>query len=271
MAGSAGPDDMTVCGGGVSESGTLDEKLARNSFVWKLTMLPARYENGLETFDLEWARYRRDGGGRPSAQGKATVTLAEGQRQIVDLVHGAPGPGNCQGESTLIELGAAVREDPKLAQTILQYDMWLTHRSARGEAQVRHFVGMGRQGTELQFAFLPLRFPVPQLVTNQVPYDVITSVLGTLRGRLQDDGRIALSVDTTRRDGLGPRGEIELPAPSGRSSLPAVAGVTPPPRRGPVPRAADPVTVADGRVIVEDALFFEGQRTSLVLQVRPIR
>jgi hypothetical protein len=65
--------------------------------------------------------------------------------------------------------------------------------------------------------------------------------------------------------------EIELPAPSGRSSLPAVAGVTPPPLRGAVPRAADPVIVSAGRVIVEDALFFEGQRTSLVLQVRQVR
>jgi hypothetical protein len=294
VAGSSHPDDMTVCGGGVSEVGTLEAKLAGHSFVWKLTVLPAKYENGRQTFDLEWARYRRDGGGRPSAQGKATVTLAEGQRQVVDLVHGASSSGNCRAGSTLIELGASVREDPKLAQAILQYDMWLTHRSGRGPDQVRHFVGMGRQGAQVEFAFVPLRFPVPQLVPNQLSYDVITTVLGTLRGRLQADGRIVLSVDTTRRDGLGPRGEgpvagggssgvkrlevapaeaveIELPIARGRSSMPAVAGIAPSPRRGPAPRPTQPVTVADGRVTVEDALFFEGQRTSLVLQVRQVR
>ena len=88
VAGSSHPGDMTVCGGGVSEVVTLAEKLAGHSFVWKLTILPASYENGRQTFDLDWARYRRDGGERPSAQGKATVTLSEGQPYVVDLVHG---------------------------------------------------------------------------------------------------------------------------------------------------------------------------------------
>jgi hypothetical protein len=285
---------MTVCGGGVSEVGTLDDKLARSSFVWKLTVLPVSYENGRETFELEWARYRRDGGGRPSAQGKTTLTLAEGQRQVVDLVHGAPGSGNCPGASTLIEVGAGVRENPKFAQAILQYDMWLTHKGTGGEPQVRHFAGMGVQGAEVTFAFVPLRFAVVQRIPNQAAYDVITSVTGTVRGRLQEDGRIELSVDTTRRDGMGPRGEgptgehggsgvkrlevtpseaveIELPAAGDRSSLPAVAGVTPSVRRGPAPKLTDPVTVADGRVTVDDALFFTGYRTSLVVQVRQVR
>lgn len=293
-AGTTHPGEMTLCGGGVGGDGAVGDKLKRSSFVWMLTTLPVKYENGRGTFDLEWARYRADNGERPVAQGKWTLTLAEGQTQVVDLVHGAPGSGNCNAESTLVEVGVAVKEDPKLAQTVLQYDLWLTHHSPDGEQKVRHFVGMGTQGAEVAFAFVPLRFPVPQLVSNQLPYDLIMSVLGKLRGRVSADGRIALAVDTTRNDGMGPRGEpatgygggsgskfveiaegeaieIELPVGSGSSSRPAFAGVTPPPRAGGRVPDTEPVTVRDGRVTVEEGLFFKGHRTSLVVQVRQVR
>ena len=145
----------------------------------------------------------------------------------------------------------------------------------------------------MAFAFVPLRFPVPQLVSNQLPYDLITSVLGKLRGRVSADGRISLAVDTTRNDGMGPRGEpptgygggsgskfveiadgeaieIELPVGSGSSSRAAFAGVTPTPRAGGRVPETEPVTVRDGRVTVEEGLFFKGHRTSLVVQVRQV-
>jgi hypothetical protein len=292
-AGTTHPEEMTLCGGGVGGDGPIDQMLKHSSFVWRLTTVPVKYENGRATFDLEWARYRADNGDRAVAQGKSTLTLAEGQRQVVDLVHGAPGSGSCNAESTLIEVGVAVKEDPKLAQNILQYDLWLTHQTPDGDRKVRHFVGMGLQGAEVAFAFVPLRFPVPQLVSNQLPYDLIMSVLGKLRGRVTPEGRIALTIDTTRSDGMGPRGEpatgngsgsgskflemaegeaveIELPAGSGRSSRQAFAGVTPPPRAGAPVRETDPVSVRDGRVTVEEGLFFQGHRTSLVVQVRRV-
>jgi hypothetical protein len=292
-AGTTHPEEMTLCGGGVGGDRPIADMLKSSSFVWKLTTRPTKYENGRGTFDLEWARYRADSGDRAVAQGSSTLTLAEGQRQAVDFVRGAPGSGSCTAESTLIEVAVAVREDQKLAQTILQYDLWLTHRSPDGEQKVRHFVGMGAQGAEVAFAFVPLRFGVPQVVSNQQPYDLITSVLGKLRGRVTPDGRITLAVDTTRNDGMGPPGEpasgygggsgskylemaegeaieIELPAASGRSSRPAFAGVIPPPRAGAPDRVTEPVSVRDGRVIVDESLFFQGHRTSLVVQIRRV-
>ena len=290
-AGSSNPSAMTVCGGGVSETRSLEELLARNSFVWQMKIVPTKYEKGAGTFDLEWARYQADGAGRPSASGKATLTLREGERQPVDFVHGLP--ASCQAEAAMVEVAIGMRENRRFAQAILQYDMWLTHRPASGEPLVRRFVAMGSHGTDVAFTFVPLRFLVPQLAPDQPQYDVIVSVLGTIKGRLQTDGRIALTLDTTRRDGLGPRGdaplanggnggrkflevapgeavEIELPAGSGRMGLPAKVGVTPPPRlrqQGPL---AEAISITNGRVMVENGLFFQGQRTSLIVKVRPI-
>ncbi len=294
FAGTSRPEELTLCGGGVGGDAPIEGMLKENSFVWKITTVPVKYEAGRATLDLEWARYRADSGTRPAAQGKLTLTVADGQRQVIDLAHGAAGSTGCNAESILVEVGVALQAEPRLAHAILQYDLWLTHQATDGAKQVRHFVGMGTQGADVAFAFVPLRFALPQRLSDQVPYDVITTVLGTLRGRLQADGRIVLSVATTRRDGMGRRGEeadgdsgnsgvkwlelaqaeaveIEIPAAGGRSSRPAVAGAIPPTLRGAAPPAGQPVTVADGRVTVDNALFFEGQRTSLVLQVRQVR
>jgi hypothetical protein len=294
-AGSSNPGEMTVCGGGAGETGTLEQKLSRNAFVWEMRVLPAKYENGSETFDLEWARYQADGGGRPSAAGKSTLTLREGERQTIDLVRGAPGSRNCGDESAVVDVAATYKESRQLAGSILQYDIWLTHRQANGESITRRFTSMGPQGAEVSFAFLPLHFAVPQLAPDQAPYDVVTTVQGMVKGRLLPNGRIALTVDTSRRDGLGQRGagaggssgnagrklldvaadeaiEIELPLPGGQSRAPAREGALATPRSAaPQPAPKQAVSLVDGRVVVQHALFFQGQRTSLIVQVKPVR
>jgi len=295
-AGSSHPSDMTVCGGGVGEVGTLADKLSRNAFVWEVKMLPSKYENATATFDLEWARYQADGGERPAAEGKATLRLREGDRQMIDFVRSASGVHECQDDAAVIEVGTGYRENPQLAQNVLQYDLWLKHQQANGATVTRRFTAMGRQGSDVEFVFSPLRFAVPQLAPEQPAYDVVTSVQGTVRGRLLPNGRIALSVDTTRRDGMGPRDggpvggsgnngrklldvgageaiEIELPTPGGSSSRPAVRAATPPTAsvRGPRPELKEAVSLANGYIYVSHTLFFQGQRTSLLLQVTPAR
>ena len=80
-AGTSNPAEMTVCGAGENEMGTMADKLARSAFVWEVKMLPSRYENGTATFDLEWARYQNDGSGRPAAEGRARSRCGEGDRQ----------------------------------------------------------------------------------------------------------------------------------------------------------------------------------------------
>jgi hypothetical protein len=267
-AGTQNPREMTVCGGGVGDVGTVADKLSRSAFVWEVKMVPSKYEDGTATFDLEWARYQADGGaGRPAAEGKATLTLRDGERQQIDFARGAPGSRNCRDEAAVVEVGAGYAESRQFAQSILQYDLWLKHRLASGEILTRRFTAMGRQGADVSFVFAPLQFALGQPVSGQTAYDVFTTVQGTIKGRVQPNGRIALTVDTGRRDGLGPRGggptggsgnagrklldaaadeaiEIELPAPGGRSSL--------------------------GGQAVDNAQFFQGQRTSLIVQVKRI-
>jgi hypothetical protein len=294
-AGSANPSEMTVCGGGFGESGTIADKLSRNSFVWELKLLPVKNENGSSTFNLEWARYQADGGGRPAAEGKSTLTLREGERQTIDLVRGAEG-SRCTDESAVVDVAAGYKEAKPVAQAMLQYDIWLKHQPATGDAVIRKFTAMGAQGSDVKFGFVPLAFTVPQVAPGQGTYDVFTTVQGSIRGRLQPDGRIALVVDTTRRDGLGLRGagatggssgnsgrktldvgadetiEIELPLPGGHSSASASGGAMATPR-GAAPRIApkEAVSILDGRLVVENALFFQGQRTSLIVQVKAVR
>jgi hypothetical protein len=292
-AGNSNPSEMTVCGGGVGEVGTLEQKLSRSAFVWQVKMLPSKYENGNVTFDLEWTRYQADGGGRPTTGGKSTLTLREGERQAIDLVHGAQG-SRCDDDVAVVEVGAGYHESPQFARAILQYDIWLTHRQLNGEPVVHRFVAMGQQGDDVNFSFVPLRFAVQQSKPEQAAYDVVTSVQGTVRGRIQANGRIALTLDTSRRDGLGARGatsggssgnkgekllevapgeaiEIELPAPGGRSSTSAGKGAAAIPNGGQGRSASgEAVSIVDGRLVVDNALFFKGQRTSLIVKVTQV-
>jgi len=296
-AGTTSPGEMTVCGGGVSSTGTLADKLARAAFVWEVKMLPSKYENGIATFDLEWARYQADSNGRPVAEGSSTLSLRDGERQQIDFVRGAPGTRTCGDESAVVDVGTGYHEPRQFAQSVLQYDLWLKHQQANGEVVTRKFTGMGLQGADVGFVFEPLHFAVRQVVPDQATYDVFTTVQGTIKGRLLPNGRVAVTVDTRRRDGVGPRGstysggsgnagrkfldaasgeaiEIELPAPGGSSRVGARvgSGLSAAPR-GPAPSSApkQAVSVVDGRLVVDNALFFQGQRTSLIVQVKPVR
>ena len=271
-AGSSNPSELTVCGGGVGAGGTVGDKLSRNAFVWEVRMLPSKYENGTATFDLEWVRYQADGGGRPAAEGRTTMSLREGDRQPIDFVRAVPGSRNCGDDAAVVEVGTGYHDRRDLAQTVLQYDLWLKHVTASGETITRRFTAMGLQGGDVDFAFVPMRFSVS---AEQASYDVLTSVQGIIKGRLLANGRIALVVDTSRRDGLAAKGaaaggstgnagrklldvavdeavEIELPAPGGWGSI-AAPGAT------------------GGRVTVDKAQFFQGQRTSMIVQAKPVK
>src|SRR3982751_3436042 len=82
-AGSASSGNL--CGGGITETGPLSRLLPRSAFVWQITLVPKTYQNARTTFDLEWARYQFESGSKAVAQGKSTLTLAEGERQLIDF------------------------------------------------------------------------------------------------------------------------------------------------------------------------------------------
>jgi hypothetical protein len=225
------------------------------------------------------------------------MTLRQWDTQPIDFVRTAPGAETCRDDAVVIEVGTGYKDAGPGTQATLQYDLWLKHQAANGEAISRRFAGMGVEGSDVHFAFAPILSPV---AAAQPAFAVFTSVQGTIKGRTLPSGRITVIVDTLRRDGVakggaGPSGttggsgrkvlevapgeaiEIELPAPGGHSSaaigaatLSGAGGAT---QSGPhpTPASGQAVSVTNGRIVVDNALFFQGQRTSLILQVKSMQ
>jgi hypothetical protein len=291
MAGRPHQGTLTVCGNGVSDVGTLADKLSGTSFVWDIKMVPVKYENASATFTLEWARYEADGGGRPVRGGATTMTLRQGDTQPIDFVRSAPDAETCRDDAVEVAVGTGYKDAGPGTQATLQYDLWLKHQRANGETITRRFTAAGVEGSDVHFGFAPIPSPIPQLTPEQPALAVFTSVQGTVSGRTLPNGRMSVIIETARRDGVarsagasgttggsgrkvlevapGEAIEIELPAPGGRSS----AAIGPAPRTGshPRPTAGQAVSVANGWVVVDNPLFFQGQRTSLILQVKPVQ
>jgi hypothetical protein len=284
--------DLTVCGDGVSDMGTLGDKLPSAAFVWDIKMQPVKYENASATFALEWARYQADGGGRPAVEGKTTMTLRQGDSQPIDFVRSAPNAETCRDDAVVVEVGTGYKDARPGTEGTLQYDLWLKQQRANGEASTRRFTAMGVEGSDVHFGFAPVSTPVSQLGAEQPAVAVFTSVQGTIKGRTLSDGRITVIVDAARRDGVatggaGPSGtvgasgrkvlevspgeaiEIELPPPGGKSS----AAIGTPGQTGPRPESnvGQAVSVTNGRIVIDNPLFFQGQRTSLILQVKRVQ
>jgi hypothetical protein len=153
---------------------------------------------------------------------------------------------------------------------------------------------MGLDGADVTFAFAPLQFALDPAAAQRPDVVLVTSVQGTLKGRTLSGSRLQIVVDTSRRDSLGtqggpPRGsignsgrkllevapdeaiEIELPAPGGMSSVPTGGGAAAAPRpASPAPLPPQAVAVVNGRVVVNNRVFFEGQRTSLIIKVKAV-
>lgn len=287
---------QNLCGLGASEDrpDDFEELLRMRAHVWKVTYTGVSQSGGHSTFDVDWARY--DGGaGVPAVTGKQRITLTEGSTYPLDLVR-SPAPSACKVGAVMVEIEAGTLEDPAFADTLLLYDLWVTHQDGAGKKQVKHFVASGKQGAAAQFDFEPMRFDVPTLTTDQYDLDVVSRISGTIKGRLRPDGKVALDLETRRLDRLERRGrptprspratgrktleltpgetvEIELPALSGvvaHAASPQSPGVTG--RIGIVPKGnappSPPVALKDGAIVVSFREFFDGDRFSMLIRVR---
>ncbi len=285
-----------------TSSRTVEGLRSEFAHVWAITTTAVQDENGKETFDLEWSRYSADSS-TPAASGRQRLVLGEGQQYVLDLLH-APATAGCGVVSIKVEIDAFAKEDPRLAATLLHYDLWLVRRGASDAASARHVILTGLQGMDLPFAFPPLRLALPQIVADQFEFDVLSRVSGRIRGRAGSDGRVRLELETTRADATVRRGEpgsttfwpggqgrkmldvapaeaveIELPARAGSSTLvatpsamEAAKGQTTGVRagRGGQPVAAEALSVANGRLVVNYGRLFEGRPVSLIVQVKRI-
>jgi hypothetical protein len=285
-----------LCGLGAAKEAarSLDDLRRQKGHVWKVTRTGVSHSDGKLTFDLEWARY--DGGSAsPAASGIQRLTLNEGAKYPIDMIRAATA-GDCNTAAVVLEVEASTIESPAFADQVLAYDLWLTHQDESGKKQTRHLLLMGKQGKAATFDFVPLRFDVPPVAPNQYDFDLVTRVLGTIKGRVREDGRIDVELETQRTDRLeraddpkppqpraggrktlalqpGETVEIELPRMSGFSAHAASAdsprasgGVTGSPAGTQAPAPA--VALKDGMIVVNLKEFFAADRFSVLIRVR---
>lgn len=286
-----------LCGVGAAEDEptTLDELLALNAYVWKVTRTGVSHANGKLTFDLEWTRY--DGGQySPAASSRQRLTVNEGGVVPIDMVRATRG-GRCNPASVMLEIEAGTIEIGAFADTMLLYDLWLTHQDGTGPKQTRHFMVSAKQGASGSFEFASLRFDVPKLAPNQFDFDLVTRVIGAVKGRLRENGTVDVELETRRIDRLEVANEnkppvaraggqkkmtlrldetveVELPSASGfsargaSSQSPGVSGRVGIAPQTPTLSSALPVAFKDGMIIVSFREFFDDDRFSVLVRVR---
>ena len=289
-----------LCGLGSANEETVKLNAARKDqprgHVWKVTRTGISHVNGMLTFDLDWTRYD-DGSALPSASAKQQLTLNEGTSYPIDLLRAAT-PGSCKAGAVVVEVVASAIEAPAFADTVLQYDLWVTHQNATGQKQTRHLAVSAKQGAAGAFEFAPFRFDIPKMTVDQYDLDLVTRVVGAIKGRLRENGKVDIDLETRRIDRLerpaeppaatprlggrktlelqlGETVEIQLPALSGYVAhaaspqsprLTGQVGIgarsnTPPP-----PSAA--VALKNGAIVVSFKEFFDGDTFSVLVRVR---
>jgi hypothetical protein len=226
--------------------------------------------------DLSWTR--TTAGGEKADGGEATITMRPGQSHLVDIVSAKPGdPATCSHISLRV---SATRYFP-VSTEMLVHRLWLVYERDGKRWTSDPVEAIGRAGESLPFRFRPLEWNLAgAMEANPSGPHVDVDVLGTVTTDLLPDGRFETLADVKRdaRFGagtlfgsgtlmmagrLGEAGEVELPAPGGRSSVP-VDGV-----------AAGPLAPGFSRrpkwLDLNVGEFFRGSKTSLVMTVERLR
>ena len=281
--GNARPDDlcMSSCGavpGTEEKRAALKKKqLDAAPHLWWFEVRPLRSEIGKVSFEIAWEHFFSDIQGYPVKVAGDTrrITMKEGDANVLDFVKIDPTPETYCYRNLVVEVIAKVQEDPVFAKERLRYDLWFEHRDARGKRTYRKTTLEGMQGEEREFAFEPLRFPVPGVVLKDGSgVDSIIEIHGAVRGRLRPDGSIDLLVGMGRsiggeisgqpkRGGIGDGGHKVVNLRPGE----AVSLVLP--SQGEVfPNARVGVQTPDGRTVwIEDKTFYAGTQDSLIVKV----
>jgi hypothetical protein len=226
--------------------------------------------------DLSWTR--TTAGGEKTDGGSATITMRPGKSHLIDILSAKPGdPDTCSHVSLRM---SATRFFP-VSTELLLHRLWLVHERDGKRWTSDPIEAVGRAGESVPFRFRPLEWSLAGAMdVNPSDPHVDMDVLGTVTTDVLPDGRFETMADVRRdtRFGastlfgsgtlmmagrLGEAGEVELPAPGGRSGVP-VDGVAPGTLARGFSRRGKWLDLNVGE-------FFSGSKTSLVMTVERIR
>jgi hypothetical protein len=299
FAGDLNRGDYSVCTIGLDNTHTVEDLLSRRPHVWKVTVTPLAYEDGRAKMRIEWARYKSGGGQKPVAFQSMELQLAEGEHRPLDMLHG-DAASQCPGQSVVLDVSANVVDDPAVADELLRYELWLVHKDAQGREIRRQYTATVRHGQLTEYSFVPIKFEVPDQPGSERRFDVSLTMRGSMRGRIEPNGRVRLLIESFAARQLGVRGtapavrgpagagrknfevtpgeaiEIKIPAPNGWAAMATTEGGKLSGRLGiaqggPKTAPANAVSVEDGALRVSYEKFFEGHDTALILKVTRVQ
>jgi hypothetical protein len=169
-------------------------------YVWQVEAEPVSVDDETIVVAVDWKRSDQtaDGGREVRAGGRRTITLKSGERHVLDFVS-APPNARSGCASLMVQVEASLADDPAFAGASLGYDVWLVNQDAAGREMTRHLQTIAGQNETVPLRFLPLGWASD----GSAPADpwspgVSLSITGTVRGRLQPDGRIQMVVSASR-------------------------------------------------------------------------
>jgi hypothetical protein len=210
--------------------------------VWVVEAVPRRVAMDDIEIAFSWQRWST-GRAEPDAAGRGEVALREDGHVLLDVLPLAAPWSDCF-RNVGLELAASIPEDPAFQQARIAYDLWWV-RQEQGHRTTRRLQLMGKQGEKVAFDYGEFRSPLPGPARPDGEAAVMkTSVLGSVRGRIQTDGTIELRLAAERS--AGPVGGDWRASAHGQKLVRARPGETlqldlPPPSRG---GAGEPATSA---------------------------
>ena len=211
--------------GGEAGTATPENALERQPYAWTADVKVLEASTDRLALSASWKRFTRGARGEAiesAAESIPRLIVREGERVMLDFI-AVPLAASACARNYSLELTAAVREDPALAERQIAYDLWLVHETSDGARSSERARITVKHGEKTAFAFPKAALPASAGGRAEV------LVNGQLRGRIRDDGTVDLALSTYRaviRDGgvSGATGEKWLrvrPSDAIRVELPA--------------------------------------------------
>lgn len=269
------------------------ETMSTDGYLWTFDIRLVSAMTDAVVFELDWRRNRRDADGvtQVITGDERQITLTEDDRHVLDHVAATPGVCRPSGPSDIvsmtIEVEASPVDDRDLANEPIAYEVWAVHEDASGARMTSSAATVAHHGKLASVDFVPFPWPI-----TGTTCEVTLTIGADLRGRVQPDGLIDLSVATRTSlalEGGRPASDPRLLAHTfalRRGMMISAGGrkhvtVTPgeaietvlPNGPGSVIAACEPtaaatgpgVTVEDDHVVIDREAFFAGHRTSLII------